>query len=283
MNLKSPTLTRRTFLEGAGAAVAVTIAHAKFHTLLTDRPLEVATLLDGEASLAALRSVIASRALSLQAALATSVALRGKATKLLRQMSMPIVASGLSLRQTDLLQLPDALLIFGRWQDTEPTLLPALQHRLAIYVDDPALAMKLGKGRAVYSRPERTLAGLTSMMDPAVEHAEWRLRSGVMGDVSDLAVVIRNRDEISELEAAAALRQVSKDKLIPKARRMVTLNLQAGIHVTCARGQLHIPLYSAEERMKTLPFRLQHFALVARGEAIPAISLPEMVSLSEWM
>jgi hypothetical protein len=62
-----------------------------------------------------------------------------------------------------------------------------------------------------------------------------------------------------------------------------TLSLLAGIHVTCVRGQLHIPLYSAEERAQTLPSRLQHFVLVARGEAIPAISVPKMVSLSEWM
>jgi hypothetical protein len=198
-------------------------------------------------------------------------------------MSAPIVAAGMSVWQADLLQLPNALLIFGRWQGYEPMLLHLLQRRLAIYVDDPALAVKLGKGRVVHPHQERSLAGLTSMMDPALEHAESRLRSGVMGDVSDLAVVIRNRDEISDLEVAAALRQLAKHKRVPKERRMVTRNLQAGIHVTCVRGQLHVPLYSAEERTQTLPLRLQHFALVARGEVMPAISLPEMVSLSESM
>jgi len=281
MNLKSPMLTRRTFLGGAGAAVAV--AHASVNPLLADRPLKVTAVLDGEASLSALRSVIESPIFNLQAALATSAALRGRANKLFGQTSMPVVASDLSLRQIDLLGLPDALLIFGRWRGAETSLLPLLRCRMAIYVDNPALAMKLGEERPIYWRPERTLAGLISMMDPVVEHAEWRLRSDVMGDVSDLALVVRNRDEISEFEAGAALRQLAEDKTLPKARRIVTLNLQPGIHVTCARGQLHIPLYSAKERAQTLPFRLQHFALVARGEAVPAISLPEMISLSGWM
>jgi hypothetical protein len=283
MNFKLSAFTRRTFLEGAGAAVAATFAHASLNTLLTDRSLEVAALLDGEASLAALGGVIASPFLSLRAAIVSSAALRAEANNLLRQAAMAVVASDLSLRQTAVLQRRDALLIFGRWQGTEPTLSPVLHRRSAIYVDDPALAMKLGKARSVYFRPERTLVGLISMMDSAVTHAESRLRSGVMGKISDIAVVIRNRDDISELEAAAALRQLAEGKTTPKARRVATLNVKPSIHITCCRGRLNIPLYSAAERTQTLPLWLQHFALVARGEVIPAISLPEMVSLSEWM
>jgi hypothetical protein len=84
------------------------------------------------------------------------------------------------------------------------------------------------------------------------------------------------------LEAGAVLGQPAEAEALHKVRRMITVNFQPGIHVTCVEANCLFP-FIQQRNAQTLPFRPQHFARVARGEVLPAISLPETVSLSEWM
>lgn len=152
----------------------------------------------------------------------------------------------------------------------------------SIYIDDPLLAKRLAKRIGLTSSPKSSLVGLTSVLDPAVAHTAQRLRSDVMGKISALAVSTRCGDLIGQLEAAVALQQLGQGHLDIKPRRIKTRNVRPAIHITCARGQLVIPLYSEEERLQALPFRLEHFVAVTRGEVESAISLKDMASLPNW-
>jgi hypothetical protein len=283
MNIKSPTLTRRTFLAAAGAAVAGTAAHAMVNPWLAGSPLKVASLLDGEAALRGLNSLLNMPEFALQAIVVSSITLQQSVSRLLlrRAQSVPVLALPPGLRSRA--DLADALLIFGPWKASDQKLLPLLRQRLPVYVDDPTLALRLATVMPGRLLPDRSLVGLISLLDPAVEFAGKRIRSGVMGAISDVAVTRRERSPILALEAAAVLNQLAGARSQVALRHVVTRNAPPGIYVCCERGQLQIPLHSSEERRQALPFRLLHFVPVARGEAASAISLHEMAELSQWI
>jgi hypothetical protein len=281
MKMKSLTFSRRTFLGGAGATIAVTAAYGAVDRFIAAPPVSVAVLLDGEFSFASLQSIVNSPLFNLAGIFASSEVLRDKASKMLRRNGIRLASSTLPLGRADITQLSASLLIFGRWEGTERRLVPVLQRSKAIYVDDPLLAMQLANRTDWSSRKQNTVVGLTSVLDPAVEDARCRLRSGLMGEFSDLAITLRRDDVISRWEAAGALHYMFDGGTRLTPRIVTTLNVAPAIHVTGVSGRLRIPIGSAKERAEMLPVCLEHFFLTARGETIPAISLRDMSSLAE--
>jgi hypothetical protein len=279
MNFNSLTLTRRTFLGVAGTAVAATAAHTVVGSLLTPRPLQVAAFIDGRDGLDGLDKLLEAATFDLRATIASSANFANHVNTLLTDKGSQATALSLPLRRNEIGQLPDAVLIFGRW-DTEGQSLPLLSDRKAIYVDDPFLALRLGQARATFQYAERSLVGMTSLLDPLVEHAEQRVRSGVMGKLQGLSISARRNAPIDRLEGTAILRRFSPNHFGANVREIFTRNLYPGVLITCAHGQLQLPFCSTEERFSTLPLRLHHFLLVAQAKARSAMTLPEIRDLA---
>jgi hypothetical protein len=282
MNFESPVLTRRAFLGGAGAAVAVTAAHSAVGPFFRPRPLEIAALIDDEYGLAVLDKAIDLATFKLRATITSSADLRSGAIRLLVRKASGGAVHNLPLRHLDIVQLPDNLLVFGRW-NAEKDLLPLLRGRNAIFVDNPLLGVKLGQSKSIFQHPELSLVGMTSVLDPLVEHVGDRIRSGVMGQLQDVAITTRKYDIINRLEGIAVTEQISHNTSPTRVRNMFTSNISPGVLLTCSHGQLHVPFYSAEARLITLPFRLRHFASVARGDAQSAMSLQQIGDLAKSM
>jgi hypothetical protein len=278
MNLRSAALTRRAFLGGAGAAVAVTAAHSAVGPFLP-RPLEVAALIDGEYGLAGLEKVFELTTFDLRAAITSSPGLRSNATRLLSQKASGTDLLNLPLRHSEIVQLPDTLLIFGLW-DAEQDLLPLLRARNAIFIDNPLLGIRISQAHYRFRHPELSFVGMTSVLDPLVEHVEERIRSGVVGELQDCTIATRKNDLINIVEGIGVARRVSHNGGLTKIRKISTRNLLPGVLMTCSRGQLHVPFYSPTERLLACPLRLQHFASVARGDTRSAMSLLEIGDLA---
>src|SRR5260370_23760734 len=218
----------------------------------------------------------------LRATIASSAGFANYVNTLLTDKASQVTALSLPLRRGEIGQLPDTVLIFGRW-DTERQLLPLLSDRKAIYVDNPLLAVRLGQARATFQCLERSLVGMTSVLDPLVEDAEQRVRSGVMGKLQGLSISTRRNDLIGRLEGTAILRPFSQNHIGANVREIFTRNLYPGVLITCANGQLQLPFCSTEERLLTLPLRLQHFIYVAQAKARSPITLQEIGDLAVGM
>lgn len=278
MNFNSPTLTRRTFLGVTGTAVAATAAHAAVGSFLTPSALRVAALIDDRDGLVGLDKLLESAVFDLRAVIASSPDFTNYANTLLTNKASQVTALSQPLRREEIGRLPDTVLIFGRWKAQEQ-LLPLLNERKAIYVDNPLLALRLGQRRYTFQRLERSLVGMTSVLDPLMEHAEQRVRSGVIGKLQGLSITTRRDNPIDRLEGAAILRRFSERHIVVNVREILSRNLHPSVLITCANGQLQIPFCSTEERFLTLPLRLQHFILVAQAKAKSAITLPEIYDL----
>jgi hypothetical protein len=279
MNLKSPILSRRAFLGSAGAVVAVTTAHAAVPPFFRQRPLDIGAFIDGEDGLAGLSQVLETAAFELRVTVASSNGLRGHANKLLTQKASRGPVFEFSLQDREIMQLPDTLLVFGRW-NIDGNLSPLLRDTKAIYVDDPLLGVQLGQSTSIFKHLDHSLVGMTSPLDLRVEHAEQRLRSQVMGELQDLTIATRRNDSINRLEGAAVVRRVSQSDGATNVREIFTRNLFPSVLITCARGQLQVPLCSAKQRFLTLPLRLEHFFSVTRGGVRSAMSLQAVGNLA---
>lgn len=275
--------SRRTFLGGAGAALAVTTAQAAVNPLMGSRPLEVAVLLDGEGAFEGLRSTLGLKEIVPRIIIASSSAGSEKARRL-----HPEGVTVCSLRALVSVGRPlsgsvDAALIFGPWRTSDATLMPLLREDLPVYVDDPALATVLAATIPTRQLPKCSSVGLMSHFDPVVEVAGERLRSGLMGAVRDVALVRRGQNPILALEAAATLDVLSSMFGKLDVRRVATRNAQSSIDIRCERGQLQVPICSLNERNQAIPIRLQHFAYLVRNEASPSVSLRDVPRLSRWI
>lgn len=113
MSLKPTAFSRRAFLGGLGATVAVTVAHASTGPFLHLHPLEVAAFVDGPDGVAALIRVLQSMTIDLRTVLTSSTVLRKEVDRLVTSKGRAVAVFNASVRRRDRNQLPSALLVLG--------------------------------------------------------------------------------------------------------------------------------------------------------------------------
>jgi hypothetical protein len=283
MTLSTPRFTRRMFLGGAGATVAVTAANAATSSLLTLRPLEVAVLLDGDDAIGSLRQVLGASQFEARVIVAEAGALRGQVRKLIdRPMPIGPISTFKASRRNPI-QSVEALVIFGSWKNSLDQLPWLFRQSLPVYVDDPTLALRLSTRIPARSIPKRSLVGLNAPLDPTCQFARERIQAGATGALTDLAIIGRRAGPIFALEAAAVLDQVVGSQKLRSVRWVISRSNQSCLDVRCASGHFRIPIFHNQEREGLLPIRLAHFAAVARNEVESAISIPDIARLSQWV
>lgn len=281
MKIELPSVSRRTFLRGMGATIAVTSACGALEYFTTPPALSVAILVDGESSLASLRDFIKSPLFNPERVFVSSATLRGRINRVLRADRPGLACLDMSYGDVRSSESWDNIVILGDWKGIEHELEPILRKSRAIYVDSPVTAMKLAAGSGRNWEKHTTVVGLTSPVDAAVEGARHLLSAGSVGRISDLAVTVRRGDTVARWEVAGALRHIFNGKVVPRTRIISTLNVASGIHITGASGKLRVPICSAKERAEMLSACREDFYLATRGEAIPSISLRDMPSLAK--
>jgi hypothetical protein len=266
MKIASAQITRRSFLGVAGASVVASVASATGNPLLLRSPMRVHVAVDSEVSLKALDCTLAFSELCVQTVFSSSELLRASVTRSAKVGTEPSTVRLFSPGQRSAAFEKLPWLIFGPWLGSEQKLISLLRRSQAVYIDDPALSLQLTDILGSRQTPARSLIGLYSSFDQIVNFASLRISSNAMGEVRDIAVNLHLQDTTNALEAANVHRLMANSGSIPSLRVVAAHSARPAVHISCKRGQLRIPLYSARERRETLPLRLQHFVAVARGE-----------------
>jgi hypothetical protein len=298
MSTLNPTLTRRSFLGGAGASVAVTVAHSTASALLPPAPLAVNALLEEDDALAGLEATLANSDLELRAIfVAAPYGVLGRGStgeeareRLASAVHRLLIRTGSKVPVFELQphwgsrpsfgwDLNISALLLGSFSRTSsnlgqtnkanlhPTLIRLLGVSPWIYVDDPLLASRITNLPALTAIGSRIIAGLCSPLDPAVDFALTHLRSGAIGEVTEISASLRQRDRINRLEAAAIHRRLveaSTSESLPALRLTRVASVHPAVTLYGRHGQVQIALYTAHDRHVTLPLRLERFTSIAR-------------------
>jgi len=298
MTILSPILTRRTFLGGAGASVALAAAQSAASALLPIPPLPVVAMLCETDGLGPLEASMTSQHLELQTILLAPP--HGSAR--CQSTGNEVLASAvhrLLLRtggKVPVLQLQSDVvrarsigpesglptLLFGSFSgywtvageghraDPHPVLTRLLRASPKLYIDDLLLSNRMSSHPALCSLGPRTITGLCSPIDPAIDFASSHLRSGAIGQLKHISASLRIQDVANRLEATAIHQRLVADS---SSDSLAALHLRGAVsvHPTIAlhgsRGHMQIALYTARDRHDTLAVRLQHFASLARGDS----------------
>lgn len=298
MTILSPILTRRTFLGGAGAAVALAAAQSAAGALLPLPPLPVVAMLCETDGLGPLEAVMTSQHLELQTILLVSP--HGSARcqpryseKLASAVhSMLLRTDGkvpMSQLQSSVVRvhsfciepkLPTLLLgsFSGFWPvseeahraDPHPSVTRLLRTSRSVYIDDLDLGNRMSRHPALTSLRRRTITGLCSSIDPAVDFACSHVRSGAIGRLKFISASLRIQDVANRLEATAIHERLSADpspnSVVPLHFRG-TASIRPSLTLRGSCGQLQIALYTALDRRDTIAGRLQHFTTLARDDS----------------
>ncbi len=280
MTIELPALSRRTFLRGMGATIAVTSACGAVEYFSILAPLSIALLVDGDSAVGSLRGFINSPLFNPGRVFVSSATLRDRVDKVLRVERPGLPCLDLPSANARSSDLCASIVVLGAWKGIEQQLEPILRKSKAVYVDNPVTAMNLAAGTGSHWEKQRTVVGLTSPVDAAVEGARQLLNSGSVGRISDLAVTVRRGDTVARWEVAGALRRIFDGRVFPGPRIISTVNVSSGVHITGATGKLRVAICSAKERAEMLSACREDFYLAARGEPIPSFSLRDMSSLA---
>jgi hypothetical protein len=270
MNSIVPLITRRAFL---GTTVTTT-ARASINFPSRMRGVTVTAAIDTPAAVTALECLLG----LLEFQVCTIVCRKGSIRFLpKRAQSIPISSLLSDAGQTD------ALIIFGQWLSADPLLNHLLRRSRTVYVDDPSLASRIALNMSATHLLHSSMVGMDLPTDPSFQFAYERIRSGVMGSLSDLVVTTRKIERIWALETAAAAHRFRLNRIDPKARWLGTRRGRQCIHLCCERGQIAVPFYSPAERNDALPTRLRQFAMLVRGQKSSTISFSDMKELSGFI
>jgi len=279
MSLRSIPLSRRTFLGGAGASLALTVAHATVRPLLTSAPIQVQVIVDGPSSLSLLGLALGHPAFEAQSILLTSQDLLPAAKAILQERSIfpPLCTWNGDETRDSVLQ---TALVFGTFPWLRPEIkahtqfLEMLRSRSFLYLDDPVFAKKFTNSIRTRSAGPRCTSGLCSPLDPAIEFVVEHLRSGSMGSLRTVTTSFKRHDIISSLEVLAIHQRLlqksdSLKQVVVPLRMTVASDSQPFMSLSGSRGCLQVPLYNARVRDGLLPLRLQAFAESRQKNDLP--------------
>lgn len=280
MTFLSGQLSRRTFLSGAGASLAATVAQAAAKPLLPPPPIRVQVLLDDQQSLQFLGSVLTHHDFDVRTIITRSFDLVAPLDRLLEKRKLSPLHFALDADAPHSISAGLPMLVFGNWINKDRQLIPLLRQRVTAYLDDPDLSHRIAARAASRLLAERSLVGLYSPLDPVAEFAVQRVHSGGMGPVVDIVTNIDPRDATNAWEAAAIQRRLVREQKHIRFRTVAARKAVSAVTVTCSRGIISIPLYSVREREESLTIRLSHFASVARGEHESALTIENIADVS---
>ena len=298
MTILNPTLSRRTFLGGAGASIALAAAQSAASTLVPLPPLPVVAMLCETDGLGPLEVAMASQHLDvrtillapphdfarcrradgqkLASALHRLLPGRDGKVKVLRLQPEAVRACPLRIEP----DLPTLLLgsFSGYWPvseeahraDPHPSVTRLLRTSPNVYIDDLDLGDRMSRHPALSSLQRRTVTGLCSSIDPAVDFACSHVRSGEIGQLKFISASLRIQDVANRLEATAIHERFWAN---PSTNSIIRLHFRgtASIHprltLRGSCGHLQIALYTALDRRDTIAGRLQRFTTLARGDS----------------